>query len=140
VLDDVLAEIDRQGGYELGVGPEPIVSLELFFDGNDDLGSMGCNLVDHPGISVFYSTLVAIRARPDVFDVRVGISEVLQGDGEWPFSDHVYVVTSAAPDEVDRWASALQPDPAWLASRDDEPQHGPLDVPAHLHVVMLWWD
>ena len=28
--------------------PEPqIVPIEVFFDGNDDLGSIGCNLLDH---------------------------------------------------------------------------------------------
>jgi len=42
MLSDLLAEIDRRGGYETGVGPEPVVSLELFFEGNDDLGSIGC--------------------------------------------------------------------------------------------------
>jgi hypothetical protein len=138
VLEDVLAEIERQGGYGQGVGPEPLVSLELFFDGNDDPASMGCNLVDHPGIGVFYSTLAAIRARPDVSDVRVGISEVT--DGEWPFSDHVYVVTSAPPDEVVGWASSLRPDPASPEPWDDDLQHGWFDVPAPMHVVRLWWD
>jgi hypothetical protein len=28
----------------------PIVSLEDFFVGNDDPGSIGCNLLEHPGI------------------------------------------------------------------------------------------
>src|SRR5437899_1056124 len=33
---------------ELATQPEPqIVSIERFFDGNDDLGSIGCNLPDH---------------------------------------------------------------------------------------------
>ena len=33
-------------------GPRPLVSLEEYFDGNDDLGSIGCNLSDHPGVEV----------------------------------------------------------------------------------------
>ena len=27
----------------------PVVSIEEFFEGNDDLGSIGCNLYEHPG-------------------------------------------------------------------------------------------
>jgi hypothetical protein len=35
---------------ELASQPEPqIVPIDRFFDGNDDLGSIGCNLIDHPG-------------------------------------------------------------------------------------------
>lgn len=34
---------------ELGAQPEPqIAVIDRFFDGNDDLGSIGCNLVQHP--------------------------------------------------------------------------------------------
>jgi hypothetical protein len=31
--------------------PLPVVSLEAFFEGNDDYGSIGCNLLEseHPG-------------------------------------------------------------------------------------------
>ncbi|MDT5026903.1 MAG: hypothetical protein QOE61_3329 [Micromonosporaceae bacterium] len=45
MLAELLAEIARQGGYEDGSIPEPVIGLELFFDGNEDLGSIGCNLL-----------------------------------------------------------------------------------------------
>jgi hypothetical protein len=35
-----------------------------------------------------------VRARPDVQAVIVGITEDM-GDDDWPFSDSVYVLTSA---------------------------------------------
>jgi hypothetical protein len=89
MLADLLAEIERQGGYTNGVGPEPVVSLELFFDGNDDPGSIGCNLPDHPGLADFYSVLRSIRDRPEVDGVWVGISE-LMGPNEWPFTRRRY--------------------------------------------------
>src|SRR5262245_38111426 len=85
MLAKLLAEIERQGGYEHGVGAEPVVDLELFFDGNDDPGSIGCNLIDHPGPAHFYAVLRSIRDRPDVHGVWIGISEVMAPD-EWPFS------------------------------------------------------
>ena len=46
---------------ELSKMPEPqVVPIERFFDGNDDLGSIGCNLNPHPGIALRQ------RARPDL--------------------------------------------------------------------------
>ena len=38
---------------QVGQNPGPTVSLEDFFEGNDDLGSIGCNLSAHPGVDVF---------------------------------------------------------------------------------------
>lgn len=40
--------------------------MSEFFDGNDDLGSIGCNLSDHPGIEAFRDTFARLLARPDV--------------------------------------------------------------------------
>jgi hypothetical protein len=51
----------------LAAEPEPqLVPIEEFFDGNDDLGSIGCNLPEHPGIAVFRDILVGLTLRPDV--------------------------------------------------------------------------
>ena len=140
MLPDLLEELQRQGDYESGVGPEPVVSLELFFEGNEDPASIGCNLSDHPGVQRFFTTLRELREQPDVQDVRVGISEVL-GDDEWPFSDHVYVVTSASASEVQRRIGVLQPEPdvrpGWW---NDTPPAMPIPVPQGMHLLTLWWD
>jgi hypothetical protein len=135
VLDDLLADINRQGGHKGGAGPDPVVNLELFFEGNDDPGSIGCNLPDHPGIDRFYAVLRHIRERADVYGVWVGITEVM-GPDEWPFSDHVYVVTTASPDDVTQWAAELDPDPPvdWW---NDFP---PIPVPPGAQIVTLFWD
>ena len=47
------------------------------FEGNDDLGSIGCNLLDHPGPAHFYEVLRSIRDRSEVHGVWVGITEVM---------------------------------------------------------------
>ena len=137
-LANLLAEIELQGGYE-GVGPEPVVSLEQFFNDNVDLGSIGGNLNPHPGIATFYAVLRAIRERPDVDDVLVGISEVFE-NGDWPSSSHVYVITTAAPAEVAEWAKPLaadEPGEGWWNGR---PPRWPIQVPEGANVVTLWWD
>ncbi|GAA3198671.1 hypothetical protein ACFO1B_02200 [Dactylosporangium siamense] len=139
MLAALLAEIDRQGGYDAGVGPEPVVGLELFFDGNDAYGSIGCNLIEHPGPATFYRVLRAVRDRPDVHGVWVGISELTFPD-EWPFSDHVYVVTTASAEAVAAWAASLSPDEPGYGWWGSGPPLRPIEVPAGAHVVTLWWD
>jgi hypothetical protein len=138
VLADLLADIEAQGYSPDGTGPDVVVSLELFFEGNDDLGSIGCNLIDHPGPADFYATLRAVRDRPDVSGMWVCISDV--NEGEWPFSDHVYVVTTAPSDVVVAWAERLdaeEPDEGWW---NDQPPRRPIDRPSGSRVITLWWD
>ena len=43
-----LAAIVRERAYS-DSGPRVLVSRSEFFDDNDDLGSIGCNLGNHPG-------------------------------------------------------------------------------------------
>lgn len=81
----------------------PVVSLELFFEENNDIGSIGCNLLDHPGIGKFYSILKQIRNKTNVQDVLVEIMEYDEGDEIWPFSERVYILTDAEADEVIKW-------------------------------------
>src|SRR5579862_306607 len=61
----LIAKIKAQptAGYDK---PFPVVSLEDFFTGNKDLGSIGCNIEEHPGLRKFYAVLCAIRQRPEV--------------------------------------------------------------------------
>ena len=89
----------------------PLVSLERFFEGNDDMGSIECNLMEHPGIEFFYDQLKAIRDKENVSNVLVGIYEVEEFDDTmWPFSETVYVTTSEDPEKVFEWFSPLKPD------------------------------
>jgi hypothetical protein len=120
-------------------GARPIVTLEEFFAGNDDLGSIGCNLARHPGTQRFYEVLRAVRARSDVQDVLIAITEDM-GDDQWPFSDCVYVLTSARSEDVARWVDELEPDP--LKSDGFFPA-APRDAPAlrpGFRAHTLWWD
>ena len=117
----------------------PVVSLEDFFEGNDDLGSIGCNLMDHPGVNVFYETFLKIRARDDVSDVLVGIYEVEENiEDMWPFSELVYIITSADESAVSSWVSDLEVDEVQQQNADSL-----LPVPEvekGFNVIQLWWD
>ena len=77
---------------ELAEQPEPqIVAAERFFDGNDDLGSIGCNLDGHPGVDAFRDVFAGLLRRSDVQAVYAQISELDPGEGCWPFTDTVLV-------------------------------------------------
>jgi hypothetical protein len=124
---------------ELAAQPEPqIVSVERFFDGNDDLGSIGCNLTEHPGVDAFRDLLTGLLRRPDVQAVYAQISELDPGDGCWPFTDTIFIVGTISPDELRGILSSLEPDevgsgeqfgiPALITQKHQAP------------VLAAWWD
>jgi hypothetical protein len=113
------------------------VSLET---GNEDLGSIGCNLSDHPGLEVFYRVLRDIRSRPNVQDVLVEIAEVEEQDGSmWPFSDRVYILASTTADQIATWSRRLQPDEVAVGYSQGQPSFAPV-LHSGMKVYSLWWD
>jgi hypothetical protein len=117
----------------------PIVPLDAFFDGNEDAASIGCNLSEHPGMETFYRVLRDVRARNEVQDVLVGIQEVMEGDDEWPFSDVVFILTSASSADIARWLEPLQPDEIIDGWGGDKASAAPDPVPG-MSVFRAWWD
>ena len=96
---------------DLAAQPEPqVVPIGRFFDGNDDLGSIGCNLDPHPGIDRFRQVLTGLLARPDVQAVYARIAELDPGEGYWPFTDMVLVVGPVPADDLRAAVSGLHPD------------------------------
>jgi hypothetical protein len=124
---------------ELAAQPEPqIVSVERFFDGNDDPGSIGCNLIEHPGVDTFRDVLIGLLRRPDVQAVYAQISELDPGEGCWPFADTVLVVGAIPTDELRSALSMLEPDD--VAAAED---FGVSPSIAERHgspVLAAWWD
>jgi hypothetical protein len=145
-LRRLLDQIGQLGGQEA----YPVVPLELFFSGNDDVASFAPNLEPHPGIAKIYSVLRSIQDRDDVSEVLVQIDEVLDPP-EWPYASSVYVITSASAQDVHEWAASIQPDElaaddeayGWLtyAGRDrSTPPPGAPAVPPGYRPVILFWD
>src|SRR5437660_7362983 len=96
------------------LGPDlygQLVPIEEFFDGNDDKGSIGCNLYpDHPGVDAFQSVLTGLLRRPDVKAIYAQVSELDPGEESWPFTDTVLVVGSITAEDLRSSVSSLQPD------------------------------
>ena len=124
---------------ELAAQPEPqIVSVERFFDGNDDPGSIGCNLIEHPGVDAFRDVLTGLLRRPDVQAVYAQISELDPGEDCWPFANTVLVVGAIPADELRSAVSTLEPDE--VAAAED---FGISPSVAERHgspVLAAWWD
>lgn len=75
-LERLIARINCNGDINDPTTPRPLVTLEEFFEGNEDYGSIGYNFSpDQPAPAEFYELLKRIRDRPDVADVRVEVSQ-----------------------------------------------------------------
>lgn len=136
-LDQITERVNRLGHPDDPQTPRPLLSIEEFFDGNTVTGSMGCNLESCPGPEQFHVMLKAISQRPNVKDIRVQITAF--DDPEWPFSDTVYIMTSASTAEAASWfPDELKPDETWAGFTDQAFE--PYEVPGGVNVVACWWD
>jgi hypothetical protein len=94
---------------------------------------LGVNLgPDNPGVEAFRIYLLKLRDRADVQDVLIEIYDidVCAHPDAWPFSEAIYVITSAWGFKVQGWAADLRADAAiegWRATKPanaSEPKHG----------------
>jgi len=124
---------------ELSGETDPILlPIARFFDGNDDLGSIGCNLMEHPGIGAFEKVFAVLAQRTDVTAIYAQIAEVDPGEGSWPFADTVFVFGNIPEEEFRRSVAPLQPDEVGLASSFDVP---PAVKAKHANPLLVaWWD
>ncbi|MDF2234512.1 hypothetical protein P2H44_18280 [Albimonas sp. CAU 1670] len=136
--DALLARIEAGGALGDEANPAAFVTPEAFFDGNDDPGSFWCNLPDQPqDMGEILALLLALRARPEVEDLRLLVTQFDEGDEEWPFSDRVYLVGAVDAEAVAESFGDFAPDETWecedpgLAARLGHPGRP---------VVVLWWD
>ena len=127
-------KLDAQRGEELVV-----LTLEEFFDGNRDVASIGCNLAEPPSLADFRRVLTSIRARADVQDVLMCVSEDM-GDEDWPFVDRVLVLTTAPVTDVAAWLAPLQADEPYLLETYPGPTRFLPALRERHTVVAGWWD
>ena len=128
-LSDLIAESPGSDGY--------LCSIELFFDGNGEIGSIAANLTDHPGLAAFRECLMVIRKRAEVEAVLLGVVDF--PPGEWPYVETILVFTSAVPEEVSAWAEIMAPDEVGAGLRHKTFAGMPA-CPPGMQPVHLWWD
>lgn len=124
----------------------PLVSLEDFFEGNEDRYSIATNLGDtkHPGIPAIHKVLESIRARSDVQDVLLEVQDCpfpdqAQDSDEWPTSNTFFILTAASLDVVKDLVRPLHTDlvhEGWnVQGRVKTPS-----LDQGMRPVRVWWD
>ena len=137
-LQRVTERANRLGNPDDQSTPRPLLTLAEFFDGNEAVGSIGCNLTPTPTPAEFRALLSDIAARPQVGDVRVQVT--MFDDPEWPFSDTVWVIASASPSEVALWfPEELAPDSVDVGWQPGT-AYEPCTVPSGMQPIACWWD
>ncbi len=139
-LNRLLERINQQGDLRNLQTPRPLVTLEEFFEGNYDHASIGFNLEAELPPQAFYALFRSIRQKPEVRDVRVMI--IGQEEPEsWPWSDTVWLVTSASPDEVSGWlGKKFRADELILGFEHDSRKIEPYQIPQGMNAIGVWWD
>ncbi|MCI0681209.1 MAG: hypothetical protein L0Y71_03820 [Gemmataceae bacterium] len=137
-LERITERVNRNGDVNDLATPRPLLTLAEFFEGNDVVGSIGCNLNPPPKPATFHDLLKRIAARPEVADVRVQVT--MFDDPAWPFSDTVWIITSAAPEHIAGWfEEEMRPDDCrrgWPPGVKVEPYA----LPAGMEAVRCFWD
>lgn len=117
----------------------PALTIEEFFDNNNDEGSIGCNLAPHPGIDIFRSTFEALLEDAAVRDVRFPVVEWIEGL-DWPFTDKVIIVTTLDLREVEDRVKHLMPDEVGDLADAAQSEFEGLLIPEGYRAVLIWWD
>lgn len=139
-LKRVTQRVMRNGNPEDRSVPTPLLTIEEFFDGNNFVGSIGCNLMSEPAPDEFLTLLQEIRDRADVSDVRIQITCVDNPGKDWPFSDTIWIMTSASPEAVRQlFPDELAPDEVWEGWTDGIKFEPCAITPGH-RPIAAWYD
>lgn len=116
----------------------PLVSLESFFVGNNDYGSIGYNFYpDQPSPSEFFELFTRIREFPNVCDVLVQVQQLEEPEG-WPSTDTIWIVTEASATDVVEWlGERFRPDR--LFERIPEGVQS-IEPPPGCRPIGVWYD
>lgn len=125
----------------------PVVSLEEFFDGNDDNFSIAANLNPHSGVATFADVLQRVRAQNDVQDLFVEIHECpdpddSEDDDIWMTSMVVFIITSASLQEIQDWLKSLSPSlvhEGWHVADGVSVPVADDELWAGMRAVRIWW-
>ena len=128
----------RSRGGDTG---EVAVTVDEFFDGNDDTESIAVHAVHKPSLSTIRRVLDGLRAHPAVHDVYLEVEQLKfprYPDGSWPYANSVGVVAKLEGRQLDELAVEAAPDPASEVDGDTVfPGH---EVPPGYRHFEMGWD
>lgn len=100
-LRKVLARCNRNGDFHNPAVPRPLLTLEEYFEGNSENGSIGYGLPDTPPVEDFLELLNRVAQKTGVQKVLVEVSP--NREPFWPKSDAVWIMTDAPTEVVQSW-------------------------------------
>ncbi len=137
-LKRINERVTRNGAFYDKSTPTPLLTLNEFFEGNDVVGSIGCNLPGAPHPSEIWKVLEAIHSRDSVHCVYIQITEM--DDPDWPFSDTAWIVTTDSESDIKiLFPEDLAPDEIWEGFTEGE-SYEKIDIPNGYKVLACWWD
>ena len=139
----LLALVDKIKALGHSFGTETVLTIEEYFDGNDEAYSTACANNAHPlSAQTLQTYLLAIRAKSSVYDVLVRVCDIedaIACQDAWIGSDTVFVITSASDIEVEEWFRQLTPSGVSEETRLGRFNNLPA-IPEGFRLVAVWWD
>ena len=139
----LLALVDKIKAAGYSYDTETVLTIEEYFDGNDEAYSNICaNNADPPSAQRLQEFLLSIRAKPSVSDVFVRVCEfedALAHEDAWIGSDTVFVITSESVGEVEEWFTPLTPSTVSEEVRLGRFNNLPV-IREGSRLVAVWWD
>lgn len=137
-LKRIKERVNKNGDFYTESTPIPMLTMDEFFEGNDVVGSIGCNLDGAPHPSIIESALKKIKERSDVAEVYIQITEM--DDPDWPFSDIAWVITTATETTIkESFPDNLAPDEIWEGFIEGN-IYEKIEVPDGFVALACWWD
>ena len=131
---DNLAEEILELGYRSDGDNIVAVTLDAFFEGNDDTASLARYLDPHPGMEALYFFLHRFASENGV-EVYVAIDEFDEDDeDQWPRSDRVYLIGDVESQKLDALLLSV------MASRFDQLDELEINGEVFEQVTELCWD
>jgi len=130
----LLDKINKAGYPE----KEVFVSVADFFDGNNDIGSIGANIYpDPPSLLQFCETLLAIESNEKTNLILIRIADI--EDSEWFYSDMVFINGHYSMPEIKKLFKSLKSDEIYEGLMYDEK---PNNIPdkGNGKSYSVWWD
>lgn len=137
-LKRITERVNKNGDFYMEGTPIPMLTMDEFFEGNDVIGSIGCNLDGAPHPSIIESGLKKIKERSDVTEVYIQITEM--DDPDWPFSDTAWVITTASENTIKEcFPDNLVPDEVWEGFIEGN-IYETIEIPDGFKALACWWD
>lgn len=122
----------KKAGYPKN---EVAIDFHIFFDGNNEIGSIAPNADSELKPEVIYEELKKLKSDNRTKEILVRISDI--EDGNWPYSDAIYVIGNWSTNELKKKTQKIQPDEiveGWFYEK-------PANITySENTVITLWWD